>query len=130
MSFASLRCPHDGGFCHHRCGRDCFRLMTQCALTTPWPGFPVLGILPVRMSCKCGMAEEGFPAICDRYEMDDTDGDCLTCGHEQKCHTKESVNPDWKCPFCGWEFADFDKERHLSEYHHEQRAVCAGVGNE
>jgi len=42
------RCPHDGGRCHHRCDAFCFRAMGGGQLSTPWPGFPVSGMKPVK----------------------------------------------------------------------------------
>lgn len=36
----SQRCPHDGGYCHHRCERSCFRKQTGATLSSPHPGFP------------------------------------------------------------------------------------------
>lgn len=29
------RCPHDGGYCHHGCGCECFREASGCKLSTP-----------------------------------------------------------------------------------------------
>lgn len=47
----SLRCPHDGGTCHHECGRSgCFRLRVGASLTTPWPGYPKQRLEP-RLDC-------------------------------------------------------------------------------
>jgi hypothetical protein len=48
-----MRCPHDGGACHHHCAEDtfsdgsprevipCLRKTSGAALSEPWPGFPV-----------------------------------------------------------------------------------------
>jgi len=41
------------------------------------------------------MAEDGYTIVCDSFDGDD-EGDCLTCGHEKKCHGEsnaESSNP-------------------------------------
>lgn len=50
-----MRCPHDGGACHHHCAEDkfsdgsprevipCMRKESGMSLSQPWPGFPVKG---------------------------------------------------------------------------------------
>lgn len=35
-----LRCPHDGGTCHHQCSGHCLREQSGMALSSPHPGYP------------------------------------------------------------------------------------------
>jgi hypothetical protein len=42
------RCPHDGGTCHHRCPNTCWRKAHCEPLTSPWPGFPTQGDVPIQ----------------------------------------------------------------------------------
>jgi hypothetical protein len=56
-----MRCPHDGGTCHHRCSvhrKDgtCTRKAHGESLTTPWPGFPVEQDTPVSDERAHGLA--------------------------------------------------------------------------
>ena len=43
------RCPHDGGKCHHRCEKKCWRKDNCGVLSEPWEGFPVEGDAPVKV---------------------------------------------------------------------------------
>lgn len=79
----AIRCPHDGGACHHRCnsvgftpdtpeyadrvggrrvnGPTCFRKKNGMALTEPWDGFPVPGDAPVKEGARrvaCAASED------------------------------------------------------------------------
>jgi hypothetical protein len=47
MGERKARCPHDGGYCHHDCRDECWRFHNAGALSTPHPGFPVMGKRPV-----------------------------------------------------------------------------------
>jgi len=42
------RCPHDGGYCHHLCEDECFRMECGMELSSPWDGYPKYGHKPVK----------------------------------------------------------------------------------
>ena len=47
-SGSKQRCPHDGGYCHHTCITECFRIKIGASLSTPWEGFPKEGTAPIK----------------------------------------------------------------------------------
>ena len=47
----SVRCSHDGAFCHHKCPNivgECFRAATGSSLSKPWEGYPIPIPIPIR----------------------------------------------------------------------------------